>query len=660
MSQNNKNNIISNSSSLLNNLKEELLSDIRQTENKVVEQINKRWFQMEETNHTLFEKLNQMMEKNKQIFESLTEQKIKLEKISDYEPFKNKIEAMTTTHEIRINTLLSDMFNVKTKYDKLISDNLTVPGFIGPSCQYRNISEYLLSQILEISKTKNEKEQFKSDIKEYKSRVDGFLKNMVNLNDNSVKRCNEYTDNKEKNIKEYIENILINFESKNLEMRAKIYNNQEKFFEDIKNYMKEFDEILDMKKDINGVLKNKFKEYEKELKKINEKYEEKGKDINHLINKLNHYNKNIKDINLVIKDIQFKETINQMDIIKINAKLKKYNLYNHNNSNDNNTFDININQSINDTLKINNNNSIKNEKFSPVKNNRNPNDEINSFKESLIKGKSVITKKKPDSIRDEFFQLRKNESNKTLLFKDEKKEDSEISENDDGNNKMYKEINYRKNITSNEIINNNIDNNSEIKFIKNKIINQNISITENNINKDNIIKKNSLKRNSNSNYKSNLKEKKYYNFFKRYESETIKNNIKLNHFKKSKLGKKPNEFKQFRTLYSDDFISPPKTTKLIKFKSLTQKSIDDYNKYFNYKVVSLGDNLSLENNSKDFYSLDLENLKKRTIRINLVSPVSNPLKTYQNEKNKNLPNKELNIKVLPAFGSTSYSFFPKK
>ena len=45
----------------------------------------------------------------------------------------------------------------------------------------RNISEYLLSQILENSKTKNERDQFRSDMKEYKSRVDGFLKNMINL-----------------------------------------------------------------------------------------------------------------------------------------------------------------------------------------------------------------------------------------------------------------------------------------------------------------------------------------------------------------------------------------------------------------------------------------------------------------------------------------------
>ena len=221
-------NIINFSSNIIHDLKDEILADIRQTENKLIDQINKKWCKIEETNNSLFEKLNLMMENTKQMFESMTVQRLRLEKISDYEPFKNKIEAMVTTHEIRINSLITDVMNIRTKYDKIISDNLTVPGFIGPSCQFKKISDYLLNNIMEQSKTKNEKDQLKSDIKECRNRVDGFLKNMVNLNDSSVLRCNEYTDNKEKNIKEYVQNILENFEKKSFEMRAGLYDDQQK------------------------------------------------------------------------------------------------------------------------------------------------------------------------------------------------------------------------------------------------------------------------------------------------------------------------------------------------------------------------------------------------------------------------------------------------
>lgn len=132
------------------------------------------------------EKIGLIMENNKQILETLTLQKFKLKKFSDYEPFKNKIESMLTSHEIRINSIIKDLFNFRTKYDKIIADNLFVPGFIGQSCQFRTLPDYLLNQILEVSKTKTEKEQIKSDVKDCKVRVEGFLKNMINLNENSV------------------------------------------------------------------------------------------------------------------------------------------------------------------------------------------------------------------------------------------------------------------------------------------------------------------------------------------------------------------------------------------------------------------------------------------------------------------------------------------
>ena len=177
-------------SNLIHNLKEEVLFDLRQLENKLTDQINKKWCQIESTNNSILDRISLMMDNNKQMFDSITLQKVNLDKISDYEPFKNKIEAMVTSHEVRINSILSDVFNFRAKYDKIISDNLSVPGFIGPSCQYKSLSDFIYYQIMEASKTKNEKEQIKSDVKECKTRVDGFIKNMINLNDNSVMRYN--------------------------------------------------------------------------------------------------------------------------------------------------------------------------------------------------------------------------------------------------------------------------------------------------------------------------------------------------------------------------------------------------------------------------------------------------------------------------------------
>ena len=668
MSENN----INISSKIILSLKDELLSDIRHTENKVIDHINKKWCKLEEENNSLLGKLKQMIEDTKQMQDSMTVHQIKIGKMSDYEPFKNKIESMVTTHEIRINTLITDVFNFKTKYDKIISDNLTVPGFIGPSCQYKKISDYLMNNIMELSKTKSEKDQIKSDIKECRSRYDGFLKNMVNLNDSSVLRCNEYTDNKEKNIKEYVNNTFENYEKKNLEMRAGIYDTIQKHFDETKNFMREFDDVLDMKKDINKAIDNKFKEILKEIKKINEKLDEKGKEINNLEKNYQYYNKSLKEITSIVKETQFKETVNQMDIIKINAKFKKGNFIMNHQSNKN----MNINNFRNDFInKYNNNdNVINDESYSPSKNIKIPNEGIKMFKDSILKGKSLINRRKTDDL----FRLKKvesKESKNSIIFKEkeiqENSEESSIEKEKKGENKLYKELDFKKYSISNEINytvtsnNDNKDKNKNNDFIINNKNNNNINAMENSLNKDKSEnnKTVSSKRSSKSDYKPKVSNQKYLKLLKNNELINNKKKIKIKN-KISKIDIIPLDTnKHYRTLNSDGFISS--SAKLTNgIKSLTQKYI--YNNFlnnggqnFNYKIVSLSDKISLDSDSKELYALDFETLKKRSIRLNLISPISNPLKTYQNEKNKQNIKNELNIKVSPAFGSTAYSFYQK-
>ena len=609
------------------------------------------------------------METNKQLFESMSAQKIILEKISDYEPFKNKIEAMVTTHGIRINTILTDFFNLRTKYDKIISDNLMVPGFIGPSCQFKTMSEYLLNQILENSKVKNEKEQIKSDVKECKNRVEGFLKNMVNLCDSSVLRCNKYTDTKEKNIKEYIQNALQNFEHKNLDMKARLYDKQEKMFEQLQNDMKEFDDVLAMKRDINEALHNKFKEYEKKFGKLNEKFSEKEMEIRNLSKELKQSLKSIHELNLTMKQILFKETANQMDIIKINAKLKK----NSHISYSNDLYNLN-NNTTNINSKINNDNlTTSHENYSPQKKTEIPNEGINLFKESILKGKSLINRRRGELFKDDLFHLKKKESKKMVLFKGQEKDNDEDNSDKENENKLYEQINFKKYVPSNEINytitsdNLNIkkyNNEDSITSIKNKIITNTINNTEINVNKNTIDnnKRVPYKRNSKSDYKKK-KNGKFINLLKKNLNHD--KNIdyhKLNFYPvvtdSNNNNNNNNNSKKYRTLKSDGFIaSSSKISKGFNIKTLSKNFINK-NK-FNYKIVTIGDKISLGSDSKELYSLDFETLRKRSIRLNLVSPLSNTFKLYQNEKNRQNINNELNIKVSPAFGSTAYSFYQK-
>jgi seryl-tRNA synthetase len=99
-------------------------------------------------------------------------------------------------HDIKIKSLSTDLDKIKSKYDKTIYENLQVPGYIGPGCQYKSISEYITNNIFEFSKIKNNIDQMKIENIEVKNRLDNILKSTLNLIDSSVVRCQKYSDNK--------------------------------------------------------------------------------------------------------------------------------------------------------------------------------------------------------------------------------------------------------------------------------------------------------------------------------------------------------------------------------------------------------------------------------------------------------------------------------
>lgn len=64
---------------------------------------------------------------------------------------------MLLSHEVRIKNNADEIGKIKTKYGKIVADNLYVSGFISSACQFRNLSEYLSFNIEEVFATKNGK-----------------------------------------------------------------------------------------------------------------------------------------------------------------------------------------------------------------------------------------------------------------------------------------------------------------------------------------------------------------------------------------------------------------------------------------------------------------------------------------------------------------------
>ena len=181
-----------------NLIKEEFLKNMREFEEKWMKILDIKEFQLQKQMTDLKEDSENIFQRSKAILDNYSAHKVNESIINDFATFKNKVNDMLVTHEIRINNNIKDISNFSSKFDKIISDNIFIPGFIGPSCQYKTLSDYINSNIEEMNRMKIEKEVIKKEQKEYKIKIESFIKQMVLLNETSMIQNKEYTNSKQK------------------------------------------------------------------------------------------------------------------------------------------------------------------------------------------------------------------------------------------------------------------------------------------------------------------------------------------------------------------------------------------------------------------------------------------------------------------------------
>ena len=525
-------------------LKEELLKEIKKLDKKFTDIHKKESVNVKEDILTPLDKINLMLKKTEQMFKAVTDQQLKIDKITELETFKNKTNDKVLAQEIRLKGLSKDLEDVKFKYDREITQNLTVSGFIGASCRFKTISEYLLFNMDDIAKLKMEKELMKKEEKELKTKLDSMLKNTLNLVDNSVKRSNLYTDNKQKNFEDILENKYKEFNEKIMEMKAMTLSN-EKFVKEqlIKitnvaselNYIKDnVEEVLDkklseMKSSINEI-KTKIDKINNEMKKF------KNSDIFNNMNKIsgniNNTDENNKlnpnrrvplmkkpDFNFNIRNNSFKranqseKNVNNENIISRNQK------YNNNSS-----FKKKENREINNFMNqkvVDKNNS--NDYFPKFENKKEIN--LNDKPNNMINQNNIRTynelkyKLKPKNIKTKENKINYNSNDKIESYSIEGKIPSERKTINLGNksNREIKETKKEKNIQINDKIN--LSEGEKEKKIS-KIIKKNRKNLERRVNKYSIIKidkvdsiENDKKEDKKESYDKNIINFTEYNFY---------------------------------------------------------------------------------------------------------------------------------------------------
>lgn len=562
----------------INKFKEELLQVVNQLERKIIEDVNNKKAQLNANYEKNNEKINQIISHNREIIESVVAEKINFEKIQTLEKFKNKADGILITHEIRINKNNKDIEDMKTKYDKVIVDNLSVPGYVGPACQYKNIGEYIIYNISEFSKIKYEKDNLKKEAKEIKLKVEGMLKKIIALVDNSVEKFKEYTDKQIEQFRKHFNMKYEEFDQKSLLIRKELGQTK-----------------LDIEKQVNSL---KFEN--EELLEINDNLKMHEENVEKINNKIAKINERIKVIEKILKIDSTKKYLSEGK-----SKIKKK------------------------TIKEKDSESIKEFDFQSHldKNRRKRNSLLveNRGKNSLLNTSPKKTSTNKNKKGERRSSIKDKDIQSLTIFETENKNENKniIESSKDCTLKQIKIISFDSNEIKEERKNDS-ENNNKIKNFNNVKINKENEIS--------ILKLNNININ-NEEIKSNILNKQPKDDFKIIANE-ININIKEENEKINKILEKQEDSKSFTSEKSSDSkISSNRKSELISNKDfkIGKEIIKNYilnenksksNQFlnnFSYNKENDTNNKQINLNTKSNKEFDLKSLSiKQTINKNAI------------------------------------------
>ena len=516
-----------------NIFKDETLKTLRDIERQINEKMKLKNIETENKIANFDLKLAKFQEFNKRMYDSYVEQHVFLEKLKYLNDFKSNTETRLISFDVKLSNFLAEFAYIKSRYDKLILEHLTVPGIIGTSCKFASISDYINYSINTSDEFKLDKEFMKKQIKELKSKNEIIEKNLTISVENSISICKLYTDTKFNEIKDfYIQkfneiNELLEYNKtkiennilKNDRITDTLKNEIDITKEEIRNLIEEkkrenerfneetiITENKGIKKELNEI-KKKFAELKTNIEKQIISVYKIGKKKNNLTiynnEKFNdRYSENNTNIllntNNFFNDLKVKKSVEETEHITINANSKDNdNNYINDNNNDNDK-NVNLESTSNEyygksikynqttsnlfkSQKENNNNKLNNHKFRA--NNKNNTNEINILRKSskqlkLREVKNIKNSKgNNDDIKDDINPLLTIDNqleNKIII-------PESLSINRSDSIKKYM-LNNNDKISINNICSNNNLTNKDNYEESNNINNNTTNNTNNNIN----------------------------------------------------------------------------------------------------------------------------------------------------------------------------------
>ena len=290
-------------------IRDEFLSQIKKLEKETSKKFENQNTKLESSIIELSSKLNNIIKSNKELSNNYAEISVKLDKLNELEVFKRKLEGQIITHEIRLNNTIKDLSDAKLKYDKIFIDNLLVPGFIGPQAQFKTMGEYIHDNIITVTGLNSLKETSKKDLKEIKLKLDNIYKEFLTIINSTIQRCNDYSDNKNKILEDEFKLEIKNHNEKIIEVRMQNVKEAISLEKRTKEMENEWNNILNIKTDIEKKLSDNLLIYQNNLDEAINKYN----DMKGEFNKIKMRFGSLVDF---IKDIQSRKNIGTCEVFK--------------------------------------------------------------------------------------------------------------------------------------------------------------------------------------------------------------------------------------------------------------------------------------------------------------------------------------------------------
>jgi hypothetical protein len=377
----------------------EILGDIKKVETKLMDKLAQTITAMEKQSEKNENRLQEILTK----FNLLSE---KIEK-SDNTPkleqsihlSQQKCEELISKIDIKLGLLEKDFNNACFKYDKIFSNNLTVPGLIGTSCTYSDLRpflEYTNKKLIELIKAK---EKMIIDNKKYKEKMETIIaqnKTQIETVQNKITEyCHQGFEQCDITCKDRINLIEKRIEALRLENGQYALN--------LKNKAEELHIEWDKLNAMENNLNNRYKEEVNKLKDIVDRI---GNKVDKSNSEYNIIKTKFTELSEFIKDVRFRKNLDKFNAGDAYKERRQYKEMSEkiDFSKKHRIKRINIEKQDNDCIRYDeeedNNNDIKNE----IKSNDDDNDNIKKEKEKENVKEDINDKSK---IIDEIYNKKK-------------------------------------------------------------------------------------------------------------------------------------------------------------------------------------------------------------------------------------------------------------